>query len=163
RARGGPIRDAPARDRPTWRTACARRVARGRHRPGQMACPAIGPASPRVLSAAEGAAKANSDTAFVAGPVGLPELALEELAGTVAGKVGVEGDGARELEVRQAAAAEGDQLVGGGRVAGPELDGGVDALAPLGVGHPEHRRVEDSGMTMHHVLDLRRVDVHAAG
>ena len=96
------------------------------------------------------------------GPVGLAQNALDELAGGVAREGGVEGDLARNLVVGEVRAAEGPDLVGGEGRAGARLDGGVDALAPVVVGHAEDGGVLDLGVAVKHVLDLGGVDVDAA-
>src|SRR5262249_52133416 len=96
-------------------------------------------------------------------PVGVPEHALDELACAVAREPLVEGDLAGHLVVGHVLPAERAHVVDGERLARPELDCGVHALAPLVVGHAEHGRVLDHRVTVERVLDLGRIDVHATG
>src|SRR5262245_14730440 len=81
-------------------------------------------------------------------PVRLAEHALDELPRAVPGQPLVEGDLAGHLVVRQVPPAEGADLVGAERLVRAQLDGGVDALTPLVVGHAEHCRVLDLRMSM---------------
>src|ERR1041384_1002496 len=91
------------------------------------------------------------------------QLALEDLAGRVARQLGDERDPPRPLEVGQAGAAELDDLGLGDGVAVAHDDECVQRLAPLRVGHADHRGVDDRGVAVEEVLDLARVDVDAAG
>src|SRR5690242_9032667 len=70
-------------------------------------------------------------------PVGISQQALDQLARAVARELRMEGDVARRLVVGQVRAAERADLGDGERRARAELQRGVHALAPLGVGHPE--------------------------
>ena len=63
--------------------------------------------------------------------------------------------------MRQAIAQEGDQLALGHRAVRPTNDAGLDAFAPGGVGHADHRAVGHAGMLHQRVLDLGRIDVLA--
>ena len=74
----------------------------------------------------------------------------------------MEGHLARRLVVGEVRAAELQQLARRDAAAGAELDGGVDALSPVRIGYSEDGGVLDGGMTVQGVLDLGRVDVHAA-
>src|SRR5713101_3382723 len=102
-----------------------------------------------------------SDARDAAGPVGLAELALQELARRVAREDVVEGDLSGHLVAGHVPPAEGGDLLGGERLPGAHVERGVHPLAPLLVGHPEDGGVEHLGVAVQHVLDLGRVDVDA--
>src|SRR5205823_3567637 len=93
---------------------------------------------------------------LTAGPVGLAQEALDELAGGVARERFVEGHLARRLVVGEVRAAELQQLARRDAAAGAELDGGVDALSPVRIGYSEDGGVLDGGMTVQGVLDRGR-------
>ena len=66
----------------------------------------------------------------------------------------------RDLVVREALLHEGLQVFGVD--VGARLDHRLELFAVALVGHAEHRAVDDGGMREEHLLDLARVDVHAA-
>src|SRR5437016_82674 len=96
-----------------------------------------------------------------AGPVGLAEHALEELARRIAREVLVKGDLAWDLVTGDMAPGEGHDVLCGEPDPRLELHGRVDPLAPVVVGHAEDRHVLDVGVAVQGVLDLRGIDVHA--
>ena len=79
------------------------------------------------------------DLAVAAFPVGLAQLELLELAGGGAGQRVAELDRRRALEVRHAVAAVRDEVLGRRRLALAQHDQRLDRLAPLLVGHADHR------------------------
>src|SRR5258705_10281031 len=102
-----------------------------------------------------------SDARRASGPVGLAELAPQELARRVAREDVVEGDLAGDLVAGHVPPAEGGDLLGVERFPGAQVERGVHPLAPLLVGHPEDGGVEHLGVAVQHVLDLGREDAHA--
>ena len=60
------------------------------------------------------------------------------------------------------ALAEITDLVGGGGLAGAQLDPGADFLAVFGIGHADDLNVLDLGVGVEELLDLAREDVLAA-
>src|SRR5690606_33998864 len=97
------------------------------------------------------------DGALLALPVGFAEFALENLARGVAGDLVAALHGGRALEVRQALAAEVDDLLLG-HVLG-QHDEGLRGLAPLLGRDADHRAVGDGRVAHQDVLDLGGVDV----
>src|SRR5437868_134918 len=89
-----------------------------------------------------------------AGPVGLAQLELLELAGRGAVEGLAELDRGRALVVRHAAAAVGDQLGLGDGGAGPEDHQRLDSLAPFLVGHADHGDLGHGRVLEEAVLDL---------
>src|SRR5258705_5466997 len=81
-----------------------------------------------------------SDARRASGPVGLAELALQELARRVAREDVVEGDLAGDLVAGHVPPAEGGDLLGVERFPGAHLERGGYPLAPLPVRAPEDRR-----------------------
>ena len=75
----------------------------------------------------------------------------------------MERDVARDLVAGEVAPRELDQVGRQGCRAGSRLDRGVQALAPCVVRHAEHRDVLHARMAVEHILDLRGIDVDAAG
>ena len=71
-------------------------------------------------------------------------------------------DDARTLVVGEVLATPGDHAVGVERRARARLHDGVEDLAPLVVGHAEDGAVDDVGVLVEAILDLARIDVHAA-
>jgi chaperonin GroEL len=95
-------------------------------------------------------------------PEGLAELTLQDLPGACARDLCRELDRARNSVAREVLAREpGDLLLGEG-LARLDDDGGVHLLAPLLVGNPEHRYVEDPRVLLEGGLYLGRIDVHPA-
>src|SRR5258705_9080338 len=94
-----------------------------------------------------------------AGPVGLAQLELLELAGRRAVERLAQLDRRRALVVRHAAAAMLDQLALGGGGARAQDDERLDGLAPLLVRHADHRDLGHGGMLEKAVRDLDRRDV----
>src|SRR3972149_1576651 len=92
-----------------------------------------------------------------------PQLPAQELAGGVARQGGGEVDAPGRLEGRGARAGERDELFGGRDGAGPQDDDGRRHLAPALVGESVDARLQDGGVRHERGLDLRRVDVLAAG
>src|SRR6478609_263466 len=72
-------------------------------------------------------------------------------------------DLARVFVGRHLLAAEGDELLGRGRLAGPQADVGLDGLAAVGVGHPDHGGLAHRFVLVEDVLDLARPYLVAAG
>src|SRR5215475_8616095 len=112
-----------------------------------------------VILTASGAR--TSDSPRPARPVRLAQHPLDELARRVPREILVEGHLARHLVAGEVLARERDDILGGEPASRPRLDGGVDALAPVVVGHPENRHVLNVGVTVERVLDLRGIDIDA--
>ena len=91
------------------------------------------------------------------------ELAAEELAGGVARQRRREADAARHLESGEALAAEGNELFTCRRGVGAKDDYRGRRPAPALVGQRVDARLEHGGVGGEDGLDLRRVDVFAAG
>jgi hypothetical protein len=72
-------------------------------------------------------------------------------------------DHARVLVGRHALAAEGDQLVGVGALAGAQADEGLDRLAAIGVGDADDGGLAHGRMAVEDVLDLARPHLEAGG
>src|SRR6516165_12407131 len=93
---------------------------------------------PRVSTPSSGTTdRARSNGVLAAGPVRLAQGALEHLAGSAARQVLDDVDRSRALVVRQAGAAEGDDVGGGELRAGGGDDDGLDGLAPVLVGNAD--------------------------
>src|SRR5215510_11624493 len=112
-----------------------------------------------VILTASGAR--TSDSPRPARPVRLAQHPLDELARRVPWEILVEGDLAGHLVAGEVLACEGDDVLGVEPTSCPRLDGGVNALPPVVVGHPEHRHVLDVRVAVQRVLDLRGIDVDA--
>ena len=99
------------------------------------------------------------------GSSGMPQaqLALEQLAARVAREGVGEDHLRRALEVREALAGEGDQLVLGDRGTGPAHHEGDGNLTPLVVWDAHDGELVHVGVAGEHVLHLGRIDVLAAG
>src|SRR5437764_12585887 len=99
---------------------------------------------------------ARSYGALLSLPVGIAQLALVELAVRIAGQLGHEVDGPRQLVLGQALGREAHELVG---ERGPGLDalGRLDhslyLLAPVVGGDAEAGGVADLGVGEQHALD----------
>src|SRR4051794_8320783 len=103
------------------------------------------------------------DEAVLAFPERGPELELLELAGGGAGELLAELDRGRALVVRDGVATVCDEhglvdVVVSGTLHHERLD----RLAPLGIGHADHRDLRDRGVLEEAVLDLDRGHVLAA-
>src|SRR5437870_4152224 len=106
---------------------------------------------------------ARSDPPLAPLPVRRADLALQELAGGITRDLGDEVDGARALVVGETLAAEIDDVVRGRVRAVFQLHDGLQLLAPLLVRDADHRDVEHRGVLVDDLLDLRGIDVDAAG
>src|SRR3989442_1188603 len=95
--------------------------------------------------------------------VRVAQLAPEHLAAGVPRQRRDEHDGRRLLVAGEVRPAMRDQLRLARRGAGCEHDEREGRLDPARVGHPDDRSVRDVGMLEQRALDLRRVDVLAAG
>src|SRR3984957_7168058 len=104
-----------------------------------------------------------SDLPVPSGPVRGAQGPLEYLPAGRARQRLDDVDGARALVVREALAGERDDLGSGHLLAGPEHDERLDALAPLVIGHADHRDLGHRRVLGHGLLDLGRVDVLPAG
>src|SRR5690606_39849847 len=110
---------------------------------------------------------ARSDEARAAiGPVAVLQKALVELARRVTRQLRVEIDRARAFDMADMAAAEVDQLFLELRPRKAHVDGldhRLHLLAEILVRYADHRRVIDLRVGDEQVLDLLRIDIHAAG
>src|SRR5205085_2300701 len=104
-----------------------------------------------------------SDRARAVLPVLIAQDALQQFPGVCARELGAQLVRAWALVVREAGLGERAQLVGIDRLPRLGLHDRMHALAPLLVGDPEHGNVEHLWMRVEHGLDLRGVDVDAAG
>ncbi len=121
--------------------------------------------APGLVRRRAAAARGSGGAGGRAGPVGLAQRLLVELAVLPAGQGVGEVDRARALVVRQVGPAEGDDLgleLGAGREARGGLDDRLDLLAHLRLGDAEDGHVGHRGVQHEDVLDLLGVDVHAA-
>ena len=96
-------------------------------------------------------------------PVRLSQHTLQHLACGVPGQIGNEIHGRGTLESSQLAPAEVHDLLGGGRGPLAQDDDGLDRLAPLRVGNPNHRAVGHRRMGEQDILHHAGIDVLSAG
>src|SRR3954471_15979988 len=98
-----------------------------------------------------------SDRGLAVGPVRVAQLALEQLAGGLAGQLVDEVNETRPFDLREPALQvlhdRGPQRVVGGRAVA-HLDDGLDLLAHVVVGDAEHRDVGDVRVGLDLALDL---------
>src|SRR5207249_6580674 len=102
--------------------------------------PGVGWASDGLLAGRRRLCRAGAvalDSRRAARPEGFAKEAFDQLAGGVAREVVVERELARDHVARQVLAAERFEVVSGRGLARPDLDRGVDALAPVVVGNAE--------------------------
>ena len=97
-----------------------------------------------------------------AGPPTYGQVAPDDLAGGVAGKGVDEHHLAGHLVAGQPVPHVGPQLLGADVVAGTKDDEGLEALAELVVGHPDHDAFENGRVVGEEVLDLPRENVFTA-
>src|SRR5215472_8138699 len=119
--------------------------------------------TPRVYPSPRKTDRARSNGPVMACPVGLAQGALEHLAGSAPRQVFDDVDRGRALVVRQAVAAEGDDVGGGELRARGRDDDGLDGLAPVLVGDADDHAVAHARAGVEHALDLGAVHVLAAG
>src|SRR6185437_638820 len=121
-------------------------------------------AAPSGVPRPGAAAPAGSGGGLIAGSrlLGTRDLALEDLARGALGQVVHQPDHPRVLVGRHLALDVVAQLLGRGRRALLERDGGADLLAVLVVGDAHDRGLPDRRVLVEHLLDLARVDVVAA-
>src|SRR3972149_6684606 len=92
----------------------------------------------------------------------LAHAVLLQLAGHGHRELAHEADVARNLVVRDAAVAIGADLLGGGGLAGAQLDPRHHRLAVEPIGHAEHGHLSDLRVAEEELLDFGRKDLLAA-
>src|SRR5262245_19468224 len=95
-------------------------------------------------------------------PVGIAQLALEDLAGIFARQVAADLNDARHLVIGEVAAQVGAHVLRVQSAARLGLNNRHQLLAELGVGDTEHGAVLHAGGSMQHRFDFRRIDVDPA-
>src|SRR3954469_22252611 len=105
----------------------------------------------------------SADLPLAALPVRRPQLALEDLAGGVAGQGVEDVHRVGALVVREVLPAEGDEPRLGRLLPRLQRHDGLDGLAPGRVGHADDGDLHDRRVLREHPLDLGRVHVLAAG
>src|SRR5690606_17072876 len=108
-------------------------------------------------------APASVHVAVGARPVAGPQRLLVGLAQGADRDLVDEVHGLRRLNRALGFLDHPDELLGLDRGTGPELDHGLDGLAPAVVGHADDRHVGDRGVRRDHVLDLAGEDAEPAG
>src|SRR5690349_21901027 len=101
--------------------------------------------------------------ASAAGLAAVAEFAAEQLAGDRLGQLVEELDLTGVLVGGHLLAAEGDELLGRGALAGAQADVGLDGLAAVGVGHADHGGLAYRLVLVEDVLDLARPYLVPAG
>src|SRR5258708_31944530 len=91
-----------------------------------------------------------------AGLAAVAEFAAEQLAGDRLGQLVEELDLAGVLVGGHLLAAEGDELLGRGRLAGAQADVGLDGLAAVGIRHADHGGLAYRPVLVEDILDLAR-------
>src|SRR5579862_5443168 len=104
-----------------------------------------------------------SDIPLLSGPVGQTQLGLEDLARRVRGEGIDELDQARLLERRQASIQEGENVIGGEGVTGPEDHESQRLLTEVRLRDTDYGTVLHVRMLDNGCYDLRRIDVYTTG